>query len=281
MLDINTKKTINCNGKLLSFAKPLIMGVINLTSDSFFAGSRYNSEQEIIERVKQIISQGGDIIDIGAYSSRPGATDISEEEELEKLIFALEVINNNFDNLIISVDTFRSNIAKKVVENYKVSIINDISAGELDSEMFKTVANLNVPYIMMHMKGKPQNMQNNPVYDDIINEITLFFAKKLKKLQFLGVKDVIIDPGFGFGKTLEHNYEILKRLNELKIFELPILAGLSRKSMIYKLLKTTPEKALNGTTVLNTIALLNGANILRVHDVLAASQVVALHLAVK
>ncbi len=281
MLDINTKKTINCNGKLLNFAKPLIMGVINVTSDSFFEGSKYNSEQEIIERVKQIISEGGDIIDIGAYSSRPGAENISEDEELEKLIFALEIINKNFENLIISVDTFRANIAKIVVEKHNVSILNDISAGELDCEMFKTIAGLNVPYIMMHMKGNPQNMQKNPVYDDIIKEITLFFAKKLKKLQFLGVKDVIIDPGFGFGKTLEHNYEILKRLNELKIFELPILAGLSRKSMISKLLETTPENSLNGTTVLNTIALQNGANILRVHDVLEAKQVAVLHSAAK
>ena len=281
MLDINTKKTINCNGKLLSFTKPLIMGIINVTSDSFFEGSRYNSEKEISERVKQIISEGGDIIDIGAYSSRPGAANISEDDELEKLVFALEIINKNFENLKISVDTFRANIAKNVVENHNVSLINDISAGELDNEMFNTIANLNVPYIMMHMKGNPQNMQKNPVYEDIVKEITLFFAKKLKKLQFLGVKDVIIDPGFGFGKTLEHNYEILKRLNELKIFELPILAGLSRKSVIYKMLETTPENSLNGTTVLNTIALQNGANILRVHDVLEARQVAVLHLAIK
>ncbi len=272
MLDINTKKTINCNGKLINFSKPLIMGIMNITPDSFFEGSRYNSEREIIDRVQQIINEGGDIVDIGAYSSRPGAKNISETEELDRLTFALNIINKNFDNLIISVDTFRSNIARIVVENYNVAIINDISAGELDGQMFEVISKLNIPYIMMHMQGNPQNMQNNPIYGDIIQEITLFFTKRIKKLQLLGVKDIIIDPGFGFGKTLEQNYEILKHLKNFKILELPILVGLSRKSMIYNLLDISPENSLNGTTAANTIALQNGANILRVHDVKEAVQ---------
>ncbi len=276
MLQIDTKKTLNCNGNLLTISKPLIMGIINVTPDSFFKGSRFVNEPKIIERVQQITSQGGDIIDIGACSSRPDAKYISEQEELDRLSFALNIINKNFENLIISVDTFRANIAKTVVENHNVSIINDISAGEHDSKMFETIAKLNVPYIMMHMKGTPIDMQKNPVYNDVVKEITLFFSKKLKKLRLLGVKDVIIDPGFGFGKTIEHNYEILKRLNEFEIFDLPLLVGISRKSMIYKLLNIEPKDALNGTTILNTVALQKGANILRVHDVKEAKQLITI-----
>jgi len=267
-------KTINCNGELLNLDKPIVMGILNITPDSFYAGSRFVTEKEILNRVNEIILQGGTIIDIGAYSSRPNAIHITEREELERLEFALKIINKNFDNLIISVDTFRANIAKIVVQNFGVSIINDISSGEMDNKMFETIAELNVPYVMMHMKGTPQDMQTNCKYDNLMKEIILYFSAKIEKLKLLGVKDIIIDTGFGFGKDLEQNYELLNKLHNFDIFELPILVGVSRKSMIYKLLETSPENSLNGTTVLNTIALQKGANILRVHDVNEAVELI-------
>ena len=267
MLKNAKKNTINCNGKIINFTEPLVMGIINITPDSFYKASRYNSEEKIILRTQQIINEGGKIIDIGAYSSRPGAVDISQDKELERLEFALKIINENFSDIIISVDTFRSEIAKQVVEKYGVAIINDISAGAFDNKMFQTIADLNIPYIIMHMKGNPKNMQENPTYENLLKEIILYFSEKIHELQLLGVNDIIIDPGFGFGKTLEHNYEILNNLKKFLIFDLPILIGLSRKSMIYKVLNTTPEKSLIGTTVLNTVGILNRANILRVHDV--------------
>ncbi len=267
-------KYINVNGQLMDLSQPQIMGILNITPDSFYAGSRKQTEEEIIQRVRQIIEEGASIIDIGAYSSRPNAKDVSSKEELERLRFGLAIIHKIFPDAIISVDTFRADVAEVCVKDHGVAIINDISAGEMDTKMFETVARLNVPYIMMHMQGTPQNMQLAPHYDNMIKEVFLYFARKVDELRLLGVKDIILDPGFGFGKTLEHNYELMNYLDDFRIFGLPLLVGVSRKSMIYHLLGITPEEALNGTTVLNTIALLKGTNILRVHDVRQAVETV-------
>jgi len=223
-----------------------------------------------------MIEEGASIIDVGAYSSRPGAEHISAEAEIQRLSIALAAIRTNFPDVIVSADTFRSAVAIMAVKDYEVDIINDISAGSADKNMFDTIAELNVPYVMMHIKGTPQNMQNNPTYDNVVEEIIKYFSEKIQKAKLSGICDIIIDPGFGFGKTLEHNYQILNRLDDFKIFELPILVGLSRKSMIYKALDTTPVGALNGTTVLNTIAIMNGADILRVHDVKEAAETIKL-----
>lgn len=263
---------INVNGKLMDLSLPRVMGILNVTPDSFYAGSRKQTEKDISERICQIVEEGASIIDIGAYSSRPNAENVSAEEELRRLKFGLEILNRTYPEAVISVDTFRATVAETCVCDYGVAIINDIAAGEMDERMFDTVARLNVPYIMMHMKGTPENMQQTPHYDNVIKEVFLYFARKVQELRDRGVKDLILDPGFGFGKTLEHNYELMQALEEFRIFELPILTGISRKSMIFRLLEITPDEALNGTTVLNTIALLKGANILRVHDVKAASE---------
>jgi dihydropteroate synthase len=270
------KLNINCKGDLIDLSKPKIMGILNITQDSFYDGGKYSSNEKIIAQVRKMNQEGSDIIDIGAYSSRPGAKDISAKEEIQKLTAILEIIRKEFPDLILSVDTFRSQVAKEVVSSFNVDIINDISAGELDSKMFEIVAELNVPYIMMHMKGSPQNMQDNPQYENVVKSVMSYFEEKVNKLKSLGVNDVIIDPGFGFGKTLEHNYQMLNYLDDFKIFELPILVGVSRKSMIYKALDINAEEALNGTSVIHTIALLNGANILRVHDVREAKEAIEL-----
>ena len=260
--------TINANGQLIDLGTPQVMGILNVTPDSFYSGSRKQTETEIAERVEQILAEGGQMIDIGAYSSRPNADDVSTKEEMERLRRGLRILREKAPDAIVSVDTFRADVAKMCVEEYGVQIVNDISGGELDKEMFPTVAHLGVPYVLMHMKGTPQTMQEAPHYDDLMKEILLYFAEKIQQLRDLGQKDIILDPGFGFAKTLEHNYELLSHLEALQIFELPILVGVSRKSMIYKLLGTTAQEALNGTTVLNTICLMKGcANILRVHDV--------------
>ncbi len=260
--------TINANGQLIDLGTPQVMGILNVTPDSFYSGSRKQTETEIAERVEQILAEGGQMIDIGAYSSRPNADDVSTKEEMERLRRGLRILREKAPDTIVSVDTFRADVAKMCVEEYGVQIVNDISGGELDKEMFPTVARLGVPYVLMHMKGTPQTMQEAPHYDDLMKEVLLYFAEKIQQLRDLGQKDIILDPGFGFAKTLEHNYELLSHLEALQIFELPILVGVSRKSMIYKLLGTTAQEALNGTTVLNTICLMKGcANILRVHDV--------------
>ena len=260
--------TINANGQLIDLGTPQVMGILNVTPDSFFSGSRKQTETEIAERVEQILAEGGQMIDVGAYSSRPNADDVSTKEEMERLRRGLRILREKAPDAIVSVDTFRADVAKMCVEEYGVQIVNDISGGELDKEMFSTVARLGVPYVLMHMKGTPQTMQEAPHYDDLMKEVLLYFAEKVQQLRDLGQKDIILDPGFGFAKTLEHNYELLSHLEALQIFELPILVGVSRKSMIYKLLGTTAQEALNGTTVLNTICLMKGcANILRVHDV--------------
>ena len=268
------KSTIRIRGKIIELSDPRIMGVLNVTPDSFYDGGRYTSEQLIIERVRQMITEGADFIDIGAFSSRPGADFVSENDEVKRLKPALDAIRKHFPDSILSVDTFRSGIAKFAVENFNVDMVNDIFAGNADDNMYQTVADLGVPYIIMHMKGTPQNMQKNPSYKNVTKEIFMFFSEKLSRIRNAGVNDIIIDPGFGFGKTIEHNYTILKQLDTFKIFELPVVVGLSRKSFIYKVLKTVAEESLNGTTVLNTIALVNGASILRVHDVKEAKEAI-------
>lgn len=265
---------INVNGQLMDLSEPQVMGILNVTPDSFYAGSRRRTEEEITARVAQILDEGASIIDIGAYSSRPNADHISSAEEMDRLRTGLEIIARLHPEAVVSVDTFRADVARMCVEEYGVAIINDISAGEMDTQMFPTVARLGVPYILMHMKGTPQTMQQEPHYDNMLKEVFMYFAQRIAQLRALGVKDLILDPGFGFGKTLEHNYGLMDSLADFSLFELPLLVGISRKSMIYKYLGGTPDDALNGTTVLNTIALMKGADILRVHDVKAAVEAV-------
>lgn len=269
-----SSKYINVNGSLLDLSVPCVMGILNITPDSFYAGSRMQTEAEITARAQQILDEGAGIIDIGAYSSRPNAENVSLHEEMERLRMGLEILRKTHPGAVISVDTFRADVARMCVEEYGVAIINDIAAGEMDADMFRTVAELNIPYIMMHMQGTPQDMQQHPHYDNLLEEVFLYFAQKVQRLRDLGMKDIILDPGFGFGKTVEHNYELLAHLEEFRIFELPLLVGVSRKSMIYRLLGNTPQDALNGTTVLDTICLLKGADILRVHDVREAVETV-------
>lgn len=259
--------TINCNGRLMDLSEPVVMGILNVTPDSFYAGSRKEGENAIRERVRQIVDEGGRIIDIGAYSSRPGADDVPVEEEMERLRKGLRIVFDEVPDAVVSVDTFRADVAKLCVEEYGVSIINDISGGMFDEKMFDTVAALRVPYILMHIQGTIRTMQQHPHYENITKEVCMYFAEKVQRLRDRGARDIILDPGFGFGKTVEHNYELMAHMDMLKVFKLPILSGISRKSMIYRLLGGGPEDALNGTTVLNTISLLKGANILRVHDV--------------
>lgn len=273
---IEKPKYINVAGKLLDLSIPKVMGVINITPDSFYEGSRATEEKEILKAAAGIIEDGADIIDIGGYSSRPGAADVPPEEEKKRVLTAICLINKEFPEIIISIDTFRSEIAREAVSECGAHMINDISGGEADSNMFDVIQQLNVPYIIMHMQGMPENMQDNPVYSDVVADILVWFSSKIDRLQSAGVKDIIIDPGFGFGKTIRHNFEILHRLGDFSISGLPLLVGMSRKSMIWKTLGVSPEEALNGTTVLNTIALMKGADILRVHDVKEAVQVVRL-----
>lgn len=268
------EKSLNIKGCLLSLTAPLVMGILNVTPDSFYQKSRKQTDQDIEERIITILEEKGDIIDVGAYSSRPDAANVSEEEEMQRLIPVLTRLQKNYPDVIVSLDTFRSKIARKAVEDYGVAIINDISGGELDRNMFAAIAHLQVPYILMHMRGTPQTMQQHIDYHDMMEEIMLYFAEKVKTLQLMGVNDIILDPGFGFSKTVAQNYELMRSLSEFAIFERPLLIGISRKTMIYRLLDITPGESLNGTTVLNTYALLNGANILRVHDVKAAVEAV-------
>ena len=264
------RKTLNCNGKLISVDNPIVMGIVNVAPDSFYDGGCCRTQADLLKRCETIISEGGNIIDIGAVSTRPGAHEVDAGEEMKRITKALEIVRKRFPDEIISVDTYRANVAKAVVENFGVHIINDISCGTIDKNMFETIATLNVPYVLTHIQGTPLTMQQNPVYENIMEEIIQNLAESVYRLRRLGVKDIIIDPGFGFGKSMEHNYEVLGNLEKLEIFELPILVGVSRKSMIYKLLGTDAQDALNGTTVVNTLALSSGADILRVHDVKAA-----------
>ena len=265
--------TINCKGTLIDLASPKVMGILNITPDSFYDGGKYKDEVAILNQVDKMLTEGATFIDVGAYSSRPGAAHISEEEELKRILPVIDLLLKNFPEIILSIDTFRSKIAKETI-NAGAAIINDISGGTMDDNMFSTVANLQVPYILMHMLGTPQNMQQNPVYDDVVKDIISFFAKQIFELHQLQLNDIIIDMGFGFGKTIAHNYQILKDLRLFKSLDAPILAGISRKSMLYKTLDISAQEALNATTSANTIALLNGANILRVHDVKEAVEAV-------
>ena len=266
--------TINAGGRLLDLQTPVVMGILNATPDSFYAGSRTQTEAEIAARVHQIVDEGAGIIDVGAYSSRPGADDVPAEEEARRLRHALDIVRREAPDAIISVDTFRADVAKMCIEEGGAHIINDISGGTLDKNMFRTVARLRVPYILMHIQGEPHTMQQAPHYDNLEQEVFLFLSQRVDQLHQLGVADIILDPGFGFGKTLAHNYELMNRLEDFREFDLPLLVGISRKSMIYKLLGTTPAEALGGTITLNTIALMKGAHILRVHDVRAAVETV-------
>lgn len=275
---INNEKSlyINIRGELMDLSIPRVMGILNVTPDSFFSSSRYMSEEGILKRVGEMLDDGVDIIDIGACSTRPGIELVEEEEEIRRLSLALHLIRKRWPDIVVSVDTFRSEVARFVVNEYEADIINDISGGALDKNMFKTMAQLKVPYILMHMQGTPETMQLNPVYNHIIKDISFYFSEKIRELRQLGVNDIILDPGFGFGKTVEQNYQLLRRLPDFSFFDLPILAGVSRKSMIYKALNVTPNQSLNGTTVLNTLALAGGASILRVHDIKEAKECVRL-----
>lgn len=264
----------------IDFSTPVVMGILNITTDSFFDGGKFLTKENIIKQAQKIEEEGAKIIDIGASSSRPGSTPISEEIELERLLPAIKLIQKNSKNLKISIDTFRAKVAEECIKN-GAHIINDISAGDKDLKMFETIINLDVPYIMMHMQGDSKNMQVNPKYEDVNSDIISFFEQKVKYLNTRGFKKIIIDPGFGFGKTIEHNYEILKNLKKFRELNLPILAGLSRKSMIYNLLEISAEEALNGTSIANTISLLNGANILRVHDVKQAVECIRIYSMIK
>lgn len=272
------QKIINCRGKLIDLSeRPIVMGILNVTPDSFYDGGSYISDKEAIrKRIEEILEQGGGMIDVGGYSSRSGAEDVASEEEWRRVSVALEIIQKYHPEAIVSVDTFRADVARRSVLEGGASIINDISAGMLDAELLPTVAELNVPYILMHMQGDPQTMQVNPHYEDVTKEVILQLSQHLAQVRKLGIHDVIIDPGFGFGKTLQDNYKLMSEMDQFSVFGLPLLVGISRKSMIYKLLGTTPKEALNGTTVLNTIALMKGANILRVHDVKEAVEVVSI-----
>lgn len=267
--------TLNCNGKLIDLSQPKIMGIVNLTPDSFYDGGKLNTDSQLLNLVETMLNNGADMIDVGGQSTRPNADFLTAEQETQRTIPCIDLIAKNFPDLVISVDTFWAKVAKQATE-FGASIVNDISAGSIDKNMHNTIAQLQVPYVLMHMQGNPTNMQNAPFYEDVVLEVNQFFSEHLKSLQHLKVNDVILDPGFGFGKTLQHNYTLLNNLNLIGYNNYPIMVGLSRKSMIYKLLETTPTNALHGTIALNTIALLKGASILRVHDVQPAKELTKL-----
>ncbi|MBK0368830.1 dihydropteroate synthase [Flavobacterium agrisoli] len=267
--------TINCKGQLIDLSQPKVMGILNVTPNSFYDGGKYQSESLVLEHVEKMLAEGAHFIDIGAYSSKPNAEFVSEQEEIDRIMPVVESVLKQFPEALLSIDTFRAKVAEVCLEN-GAALINDIAAGNLDSDMFKTIAKFNVPYIMMHMRGTPNSMQQQTNYEDLVSEMLFYFSKKINEARRLGITDLIIDPGFGFAKTLDQNYEVLQKLELFSVFELPLLMGISRKSMIYKELKIANDEALNGTTVLNTIGLTKGASILRVHDVKEAVQCVKL-----
>ncbi|MCI0522162.1 MAG: dihydropteroate synthase [Bacteroidales bacterium] len=267
---------INVKGRLLDLSHPRVMGIINVTEDSFYKGSRFMSDDQVITVAGEMLDEGADILDIGGCSTRPGAVPVSEEEEMKKVCRAVELVRKEYHDAVISVDTFRSSVAGAAVRDAGADIINDISGGEMDADMFPLVTALNVPYIMMHMRGTPQTMQLNPHYDDVVADILMWFGERITRLQQAGVKDIMIDPGFGFGKNAEHNFEMLRRLGEFHAARLPIIAGLSRKSMIWRTLGVTPDESLTGTVALHMTALMKGASLLRVHDVREAKEVITL-----
>lgn len=267
--------TLNCKGRLLDISTPIVMGILNITPDSFYDGGRYNDLNTILKQAEKMLEEGAKIIDVGGMSSRPGALEVSVNEELERVIPVIKAIRGRFSEAFISIDTVWAKVAQEAVKA-GADIVNDISAGSMDEALIPTVGTLNVPYILMHMQGKPQTMQDQPHYEDVATDILDFFIQKIAELRQNDIHDIVLDPGFGFGKTIEHNYTLLKKMSIFQITNLPLLTGISRKSMIYKVLNTTPDKALNGTTALNMIALQNGANILRVHDVREAVEVIDL-----
>lgn len=269
------KMNINCNGNLIDLTTPKVMGILNVTPNSFYDGGKHKEINSIIHQVDKMLSEGADFIDIGAYSSKPSAEFVSEDEEINRLVPIVKSLVETFPNIVLSVDTFRAHVAKAAVEN-GVALVNDIAAGLLDDKMLETVAELKVPYIMMHMRGNPQTMQSLTDYNDIVKEMIFYFSERIQKARSFGISDIVIDPGFGFAKTLEQNYEVLHKMELFSMLELPLLAGVSRKSMIYKVLENSPQEALNGTSVLNTIALQKGAKILRVHDVKEAVECIKL-----
>ena len=268
------KKSLVIRGKLFDLDTPLVMGVLNITPDSFYDGGKYLTEESLLQRLHRMVEEGADIVDIGAFSSRPGATPVSEEEEWSRIEKAMRLIRKMFPEVPVSVDTFRASIAERAVGEYGAGMINDISGGDMDPHMFETIGRLQVPYVLMHMQGTPQTMQENPRYNHVVRDILYIFSEKIYTLRKYGVNDIILDPGFGFGKTLKHNYQLLKGLSAFRETGLPLLIGVSRKSMIYKLLGITPEEAFTGTVVIQTLALLEGVDILRVHDVKAARQTI-------
>lgn len=276
---ISTKTTLNCKGRLLDLSAPIVMGILNVTPDSFYDGGRYGDMPTILNRAEKMIDEGATIIDIGGMSSRPGAKEVPVSEELKRSIPTIKAVRKRFPEAFISIDTVWAEVARQAVDA-GADMVNDISSGTMDETLIPTVGQLGVPYILMHMQGKPQTMQNNPKYDNVITDILDFFIHKTSELRENGIQDIIIDPGFGFGKTVEHNYTILRNMSDFQILDLPVLVGLSRKSMIYKVLETTSDEALNGTTALHMISLQNGAKILRVHDVREAVEVVDLHNAI-
>ncbi|MFP4289526.1 MAG: dihydropteroate synthase [Bacteroidales bacterium] len=274
------KSTLNCRGKIINLSSPLVMGIVNIGPDSFFDGGKYQQTYDIIKRCDVLLSEGADILDVGAVSTRPGSMLVKPEKELTRLLPSLETVLENFPRAIVSVDTYNSSVASKAVE-MGAHIINDISGGTIDEKMFETIARLQVPYVLMHILGLPENMQQDPNYKDPVKDIIRYFAERIRKLRDLGIHDIIIDPGFGFGKNLEDNYKLLDQLEYFQMFELPVMVGFSRKSMINKVLSVGPRQALNGTTALNTIALQKGANILRVHDARQAKESIQLSEMVK
>lgn len=279
---LNTAESaIDCGNIRLKFSEPLVMGILNVTPDSFYDGGRYKGQNSILQRAGQMLLEGAHIIDLGGCSTRPGAAKVTLNEELRRILPAVSLIRKEYPQVILSVDTFRSEVACRVVEEIGPCIINDISGGTMDKRMYSAIGELKVPYVMMHIKGTPQTMQKNPQYDDLMGEIVQFFKKRVKLLKEKGVENVILDPGFGFGKDIGHNYKIMTSLNEFQQFNLPLLAGVSRKSMIFKLLGNNPQECLNGTTALNMVALMGGANILRVHDVKEAVEAVKIYNALK
>jgi len=271
-----TNYQLKLNNKLIDLSTPIVMGIVNVTPDSFFRGNRFTSDYSVLKCVEKIIENGGAIVDVGGYSTRPGAEMISSEEEIKRLSDGIEIILKKFPDTIISVDTFRSNVARYLVKTYKIAMINDISGGTLDNFMFETIADLKVAYVLMHYRGNPNTMQQLTDYVNVVSEVIHFLEKRLAQLHLLGVTDIVVDPGFGFAKTLEQSYRILKNLPVFQELNAPILVGVSRKSMIYKLLEIDPESALNGTTAVNILALMGGASILRVHDVKEAVEAIKL-----
>jgi dihydropteroate synthase len=278
---LKRKNSINLGGKLIDFSEPVVMGIINVTPDSFYDGGKLTDEKVLLSWVEKMIKEGVSFIDVGAISTKPGAKLVSTKTELERLLPAIHAIRKDFPEIPLSIDTFRSWVAVRVIDEIGPIIVNDISGGTLDSKMFETIGKMNVPYVLTHIQGTPQNMQEEPYYDDVVKDISSWLSERVKKLTKYGVKDIIIDPGFGFGKNIQHNYDLLNRLDSFKVFQLPVMVGLSRKSMLWKWLGIKPEEALNGTTVANTMALLGGADILRVHDVKEAAEAIEILKALK